>query len=310
MPAVVLSLASAVDKNDSDASRADRNASRLTIATITGSLLMAPILLGVHLVSHSQLALAQALDSLSDSLGGIALVFALRASARAADEAYPHGYKSAEPIGALVVAVLVGVLALEVFRTALTSSEQPRLDWPVTAVFLGKIAFKSIIVVLASIEQKKRRNPAVDALRIDAASDVLVCSLSVLGVVLARFRWMKLDVVLAVLVAIYIAVSSIRLARENVSLLMGTSAPSERREQLVAIARSVTGVEGVDQLLATFFGTSLHVHVDITVNRALSLIDAHEIGHRVEERLAAERDVARAVVHVGPSTEDRTVCER
>jgi divalent metal cation (Fe/Co/Zn/Cd) transporter len=121
---------------------------------------------------------------------------------------------------------------------------------------------------------------------------------------------MKLDVVLAVLVAIYIAVSSIRLARENVSLLMGTSAPSERREQLVAIARSVTGVEGVDQLLATFFGTSLHVHVDITVNRALSLIDAHEIGHRVEERLAAERDVARAVVHVGPSTEDRTVCER
>lgn len=301
----MLSIARVLDTINTNIARDERNASRLTIATITGSLVMAPILLGVHLVSNSQLALAQAADSLSDSLGGVALVFALRTSAQAADEEHPHGHSSAEPIGALVVAVLVGVLAIEVFRAALTTAERPQLDWPVTAAFLGKIAFKSIITLLASIELKKRPNPAVDALRIDARSDVLVCSLSVLGVLLARLGWMKLDAVLAVAVSIYIALSSVRLARENVSLLMGASATSERREQLVSIARGVAGVERVDRLVATFFGSSLHVHVDITVNRSLSLVEAHEIGHRVEAQLATESDVARAVVHVGPSAEDR-----
>lgn len=300
-PAVVLSIAASVDGTTKSTAHDERNASRLTIATITGSLLMAPMLLGVHLLSNSQLALAQAADSLSDSLGGIALVFALRTSAQAADEEHPHGHSSAEPIGALVVAVLVGVLAIEVFRAALTTAERPTLDWPVTAAFVCKIAFKLVITALASRELKKRANPAVDALRIDARSDVLVCSLSVLGVLLARVGWMKLDAVLAVAVSIYIAMSSLRLGRENVALLMGTSAPTERREALVALARGVDGVERVERLVATFFGSSLHVHVDITVDRSLSLVDAHEIGHRVEARLASEGDVARAVVHVGPA---------
>lgn len=280
--------------------RDERNASRLTIATVFGSLLVAPVLLGVHLLSDSQLALAQAADSLSDALGGLALAFALRTSAKAADEDHPHGHSTAEPIGALVVAVLVGVLAIEVFRAALTAVERPRLDWPVTAAFVGKIVFKSVIATLASSELRRRPNPAVDALRIDARSDVLVCSLSVLGVLLARVGWVVLDAALAIGVSLYIGRSAVRLALDNVALLMGSSAPPERLGALTAMARAVPGVERVDRLVATFFGSSLHVHADVTVDRALSLVEAHEIGHRVEETLAAERDVARAVVHVGP----------
>ncbi len=279
-----------------------RAASRLTIATITGSLLFAPVLLVVHLLSHSQLALAQAADSLSDSLGGLALVFALRTSARGADDDHPHGHSSAEPIGALVVAVLVGVLSIEVLRAALTTAERPSLDWAVTGAFVGKIAFKLIITGLATRELKKRPNPALDALRIDARSDILVCSLSVVGVLLARVGWTKLDALLAVAVAVYIAFSAARLARENVGLLMGTSAPVERRDELTALVRGIDGVETVDSLVATFFGSTLHVHVEVTVSAKLSLIEAHAIGHAAESKLVLEPDVARAVVHVGPAT--------
>ncbi len=280
--------------------REARNASKLTVATVAGSLLFAPALLVVHLLSHSQLALAQAADSLSDSLGGIALLFALRTSARAADEDHPHGHSRAEPIGALVVAVLVGVLSIEVLRAALTSAEQPSLDWPVMGAFVAKIAFKTVITLLATHALKTRANPALDALRIDARSDILVCSLSVIGVLLARVGWVKLDAALAIAVALYIAYSAQRLARENVALLMGASAEPERIEALRALVSALPGVERVDLVVATFFGSTLHVHVEIAVQKSLSLIDAHEIGHTVERALLQETDVARAVAHVGP----------
>lgn len=283
-----------------DPARGQR-ASTLTLATITGSLLFVPALGLVHLATHSQLALAQAADSLSDSLGGIALVFALRASARDADEDHPHGHSSAEPIGALVVAVLVGVVSIEVLRSALSSGARPVLDAALLGAFGAKIAFKTAIAALASRALKSQHNPALDALRTDAKSDVLVCSLSVVGALLARVGWARLDSALAVAVAIYIGLSAARLGRENVSLLMGTSAPPERRDELRAIAAAVEGVRDVEKTVATYFGSALHVHVELVVDNTLSLVRAHEIGHAVERALLAQSDVARAVVHVGPA---------
>jgi cation diffusion facilitator family transporter len=276
-------------------------AQHLTIVTIAGSVLIAPALYLVHRVSHSQLALAQAADSLSDSLGGLALVWAVRTSARAADEEHPLGHARAEPIAALVVAVLVGILSIEVLRAALFPSERPRLDWPVAAVFLGKIAFKSVVLAVSARLLRRRANPALDALRVDAQSDVLVCSLSLAGVVLAHLRWSRLDAVLAVAVAVYIAASGLRLGRENVGLLLGTSAPSDRRADLTRLVAAVPGVVRIDRLVAIYHGSSLHVHVDIQVDRELSLLAAHAIGHAVESALEQEPDVSRAVAHVGPS---------
>jgi cation diffusion facilitator family transporter len=276
-------------------------ARRLTVATIAGSVLIAPILYVVHRVSHSQLALAQAADSLSDSLGGLALAWAVRTSAQGADDEHPLGHARAEPIAALVVAVLVGILSIEVLRAALFASERPLLDWPVGAVFVGKIAFKSVVFTFCTRLLRKRPNPALDALRVDARSDVLVCALSLVGVLLARLRWTRLDAALAVAVAVYIAVSGLRLGRENVALLLGTSAATARRDALRARASSVTGVVAVERLVAVYHGNSLHVHVDVLVDRGLSLVAAHQIGHAIEAALEQEPDVSRAVAHVGPA---------
>jgi cation diffusion facilitator family transporter len=264
---------------------------------------MAIALAIVHVVFESQLALAQAVDSIADMLAGGALVWAVRQSGLPADADHPRGHARAEPIAALVVAVLAGVLAFEVLRgavTALVTQAEPELDWPIAAVFIAKIVFKSTIVFLAMRVLRHRANPALDALRIDARNDVLVGSVSVIGFLLARFGWAGFDAGLAIAIAIYVAFSGIRLASENVALLMGSAAPQERRDELSKIARTITGVREVESLVATYAGAALDVHVEVAVDRDLPLLEAHEIGHAVEERLMHEADVALAVVHVGP----------
>lgn len=279
---------------------------QLTLASIAGSLGLAIALVIVHRVFDSQLALAQAADSLADMLAGGALAWAVGQSALPPDAEHPRGHARAEPIAALVVAVLAGVLAFEVLRgavVALAARAEPELDWPIAAVFGIKIVFKSAIALLATRALRTRANPALDALRVDARNDILVGIVSVAGFLLARFEWPAIDAGLAILIAVYVALSGIRLARENVTFLMGSAAPRARHDELTQIAKSVEGVGEVEDLTATWAGAALEVHVEIAVDRGLPLLEAHEIGHAVEERLMQEDDIALAIVHVGPMSE-------
>lgn len=278
-------------------------AARLVYGTIVGSLLASFALVLVHVRSGSQLALAQAADSLADTFSGLALVWAVRQSARPADAEHPLGHTPAEPIAALVVAVLAGVLAVEVARAAavaLATDARLDMDWLVALVFAGKVGFKLGVLVLAARATRRQRHPTLDALSVDARNDVLVGTVALAGFGLARVGLQELDAWLAIGVALYVAYAAVRLGRENVRLLMGSSVPPERRDRMVDLVRGVKGVRAVEELVANWAGTTLHVHCDITVDPELSLRAAHDLGHAVKDRLSGEPDVSRVHVHVGP----------
>lgn len=276
----------------------------LTYVSIGGSLALAIALVAVHLIFDSQLALAQAADSISDMFSGVALIWAVRQSSLPADADHPLGHGRAEPLAALVVAVLAGVLAVEVLRTgilAVIEGATPLLDWPLAAVFAAKVGFKAVVTGLATARLKLRHNPALDALRVDARNDVLVSGVALVGLALAYSGLPAIDAWLSIAIGIYVGYAGLNLARENVGLLMGEAAPDERREALVLIVRDVPGVRAVDDLIATWSGTLLLIQVEIAVDREMSVHAAHEIAHVVEARLMEEDDVSQVVVHVGPA---------
>jgi ferrous-iron efflux pump FieF len=276
---------------------------RLIGATVIGSLILAGALFGVYRLFSSQTALAQAADSLSDVLGGAALLWAVRASHGPPDEEHPTGHDRAESIGALIVAVLAGVLAVEVMRSAISallSGASPALDWPAASVFAAKVVFKALIAWIAQVRLRLRRNPALKALQMDARNDMLIGLLALIGFGLSRIGLPRIDAALAVGIAIYIGYAGLRLGRENVSLLLGESASPEHRQQLALAARTVDGVRGVHDVIAIWHGHQLHVQLTAAVSGSLQVDEAHAIGHAVERRLLAEHDVREATVHVEP----------
>ncbi len=265
---------------------------------------MAGALVAVYVVSGSLLALAQAADSASDMFGGAALAWAVKEASRPADAEHPLGHARAEPLAALVVALLAGVLSVEVLRGAVVSlftHARPVLDWPVAAAFAAKLVFKGIVFVLTGRALARRDNPALSALRVDARNDLLVSGLALFGFVLARWQLPEIDSWLAIGIAIYIGLSGVRLGRENLRFVMSEAAPGARHEELMKLAASIEGVRRVDLLIATWSGARLHVYVEIAVDGSMPVHAAHDVAHAVEERLAREEDVARVVVHVNPA---------
>lgn len=280
----------------------ESRAVRLSLASALGSAIAAAALVAVGLLFDSALALAQAADSANDVLAGGVLVWATRLAHKPADAEHPRGHASAEPIAALVVAVLAGVLAAGVAReaiTAISTGEHPRLEWPLAAVFTGKVALKLGVLGAAA---GSKRSPGLDALRVDARNDVLLGALALLGFGLALAGLPAIDAWLALLVAVYVGWSGFALARENVSLLLGRAVAAPRHGELVARASAVEGVRAVRRLVATQAGAMIHVVVDVAVDPDLSVARAHDIAHAVEAALTDEEDVQTAVAHVEPAT--------
>jgi ferrous-iron efflux pump FieF len=277
-------------------------AARLLLASSLVSLALLAGLGFAWLATDSSLALAQAADSFSDALTGLGLLWALRVSRRPPDADHHYGHHGAQPIAALVVAMLVGALALEVLLAAigaLRTHAVPALGWPVTAALATKVAIKLVFVRLAANAALLRQNAALRAFRLDAASDVVVGSVSLIGIAGATYGSMpSLDAWLALPVAVWIGISGLRLARENIDLLMGTAPPPTWQAEVSAAIAAMPGVRGVAELRARSFGDGTHVWVEIHVDPELTVGHAHDLGEAVEQRLLEREEICDAVVHV------------
>ncbi|MBX3459883.1 MAG: cation transporter [Planctomycetes bacterium] len=268
-------------------------------ATLAGSLLFVSALAGCYWFFQSQLALAQAADSFMDVFTASVLMWTVHISRQPQDKEHPFGHTRAQPIGALVTAVIAGVIAVEVGRSALFAlieGAHPRLDYIMLAAFGGKVLFKGTVFVLSRNYGKSR--PALRALAVDARNDVLVGLLAVTGFFGATLGFEMLDAWLALPIALWIGWSGVELARDNIRLLMGEAPDDERQSQLEELARQVPGVVAAHDLRAHFLGTQLHVHVHIVVDPNLSLKQAHDIGEAVRQKIEDQPDVAHCSTHI------------
>lgn len=273
----------------------------LTLVSLAGSAALVVGLFLAYWTFNSQLALAQAADSFLDVFTGTVLAYALVVSAQPSDREHPFGHSRAEPIGALIVAVVAGVVAFEVIRSsvmALLAGNVPELDIRLVYVFACKSIFKLGIWSTGRLYSFRRNSPALRALMMDARNDILLSLLAITGFFVAKTGWPALDSWLAFPIGIWIAKSGYDLASDNIRLLMGEAPPSERQKELLEIAKNVEGVIDAHDLRAHSIGTVLHLHLHIQVAEDLTVRQAHDIGENVRIRLESEPDVGHAGIHI------------
>lgn len=276
-----------------------RSPQAIILATASVSGLFAVGLFAAWRFFHSELAQAQAADSLVDFVGAFLLIWVVRVAERPSDDCHPWGHSRAEPLGALFVAMLAAMLALHVAQgavEALLFGGQLRVDPLLLQIFLGKVIFKGAVVLFS----RRALSPALRALSVDAQNDILVGLISVVGYFGMLAGYKDVDAMLALPVAAWIGWSGFNLARENIDLLMGKSPPNARRAALLRIAETTPGVLGAHDLRAHHLGARLSVHVHIAVDHELSLRAAHDIGEQVRRRLEAQDDVGDCSVHIDP----------
>ena len=223
-------------------------------------------------------------------------------SRRPADREHPFGHGRAELIGALVIAVLLGVTALEFAKSSVLSILHPQaLNAPwwliglVAASALGKLWLSAFAAKLGRLAGNK----AIEADAAHHMSDVLATGLVVLAMIAARYQLLWLDGLAGLLVSVIIAWTAWHIARESIGPLLGQAPDAAELHDIASQARSFAQVLGVHDIIVHKYGHMRVVSLHIEVSEALGVQQAHTLAEQVQERLC-KNSQDMAVVHVDP----------
>lgn len=273
--------------------------------------LVVNLLLGVTkliggITGHSFALIADAVNSLGDSVTTVVVLFALKVAQKPADAEHPYGHTRAEGIAASNVALLVILSALvigwEAVQRLTVQHEMPPL-WTLW-IAGANILIKEALYQYKMQVGRRTGSAAIIANAWDHRSDALCAFAVLLGLATIRiggdaYSWA--DEVASLVVVLAIVWSGIQLFRTSASELMDVQANSEFVDRIRATAMQVSGVEDVETLWVRKSGLEYFADIHIEVDQHLSVHDGHRIGHLVKDRLLAEYPSVRDVlVHLEP----------
>ncbi len=287
-----------------------REATRAAALGLTVNLALGTVKLAGGLIGNSFALVADAVNSLGDSVSSVVVLFALRVAQRPADAEHPYGHTRAEAVAATNVALLIIVSALLVAWQAVV--RLPEFH-PLPPVWTLWIAAANVLIKEGLFHYKVRLGRRIGSSALvanawDHRSDAL-CSLAVLAG-LGAVRWggtalIWADEAAALVVAAGIVFSAVRLFRQSASELMDPQADDELVRQIERTASAVPGVLAVETLWVRKSGLEYFGDIHIEVDPRLTVEDGHRISHRVKSRLLADFATLRDVlVHLEPGRRD------
>ncbi|HEX7076872.1 MAG TPA: cation diffusion facilitator family transporter [Candidatus Eisenbacteria bacterium] len=272
------------------------------------NLILAAGKLAAGIVGTSYALIADAIESLGDSLGSIIVWRGLQIAQRPPDHNHPYGHGKAEPIAAAFVSVLLlgaGVgIAIQASQEIAAPHRAPR---PFTlAVVLGVVVVKELMFRFLARVGSETGSRAV---RTDAwhhRSDAITSFAAAIGIAIAVFGgrgWERADAWAALFASAIILWNGARLLRPAVEELMDQSlATSDLVEELTRVAEARAGVYKVEKLLMRKMGLYYVADMHLEVDPEMTVRESHSLAHGVKEDVQrCLPQVVEVTIHVEPA---------
>ena len=292
----------ASDRVDS-ALEASREGMRCLAWSFAALTLTAALQAVVVVLSGSVALLGDTLHNFADALTAVPLAIAFTVGRRAATRRYTYGYGRAEDLAGLVVVLLIALSAVaagwEAIRRLLDPQDVTALPLVALAGLIGFVGNEWVARYRIRVG-RKIGSAALVADGLHARTDGFTSLAVLLGVGGVALGIPAADPIVGLLITVAIAAVLRDAAREVYRRLMDAVDP-----ELVATAeaavRATPGVDDIGELRLRWIGHALRAEVEVVVDPALSLVEAHRVAHEAEHRLL--HDVPRlsaALVHAHP----------
>lgn len=255
---------------------------------------------------------SDAVESIINVIAAAVALAAVRVSARPADANHPFGHQKAEFLSAILEGAMIllaaGLILWEAGAALLAPRpiEQAGLGMAIIALAMG------VNAVWATLLMRWGRRWQSPALRADARHlwvDVITSAAVLAGVALIPLTgWQWLDPLLAVLVAVNVVWSGMRLVRESLAGLMDEMVDEVTLARLRAVvAAHAEGAYQAHDLKARSLGRGLAVEFHLVVPGTMTVHDSHLICDRLEAALRSEIGDGQVVIHVEPEQKAKIV---
>ncbi|MBA2873620.1 cation diffusion facilitator family transporter [Anoxybacillus caldiproteolyticus] len=276
---------------------------------IVGNIALAIVKWVAGTVGNSKALIADAAHSASDVAGSLAVWIGLRAAKQPPDEDHPYGHGKAEPIAAIIVAVLLFMVGIEIGRSSVQAFFQPLEPPGMITVY---VVIFSIIVKEAMFRYKyqlgkKVKSNAIIVNAYEHRSDVFssIAALIGIGAAIAGGAWgvewlVYADPVAGLFVSLLVLKMAWTLGKESIHATLDHVLHDEETIHLREAVLSFPDVKQIHELHAREHGHYVIVDLKIAVDPSITVEEGHRIGKKVKEKLLTLPHVHNVMVHINP----------
>ncbi|MBC7771871.1 MAG: cation transporter [Pyrinomonadaceae bacterium] len=288
----------------------DKTLRRNTIIGLLVSLALAAGKMLVGVLGHSSAMVADAVESLADSIGSSVVWQGIRVSSQPPDQSHPYGYGKAEAVSAFCVGAMLLVAAVIISVKAVHDMMTPHgapAAWTL-------IVFVPVIVLKETLSRFVMRGAAAlgsSAARADALhhrADAITSFAALIGVAIAVFGprlfhapgLVLADEVAAMIGSVIIMYTGVSLIRPSLRELLDATAP-ELAEQVKGTAGEVDGVRLVEKVHARKSGRGYHIDMHLHVAPDMAVLTAHSLAGKVKAHIRERHpSIQHVLIHIEP----------
>jgi len=278
-----------------------KNLSIVLITLLNFLLFLGKFFIGIS--SHSAALISEAINSLSDTINSIAVLWATNLSQQEADDCHQGGHGRAQPLAAFFIAIMTGILALEVIKEGVIRFMNPEEITNIFYVFgilSLTILVKGSLSVFEYYKGKKENNASLIAMSVESRGDVLIAIGAIFGISLSYYYHITwADPLTAIVIGFYILYTGYIIAKENIDYLMGASASPDQVKKIQNIIFSFDEVVDAHDLRTQHLGETIQVTVHCAIEgKNHTLQEWHDIETKISDRIEELSFVERAFVHL------------
>ncbi len=253
---------------------------------------------------------ADAVNNLSDASSSVISLAGFKLSEKPADEDHPYGHGRYEYLSGLIVAVLIMVIGVELFKSSLEKVINPSpvdFSWISVCILTFSILLKLWMAFFNYGLGKKIKSATLTATGADSRNDVITTAAVLAAALISYFSGFELDGWMGIFVSLFILYSGIGIVKDTLDPLLGKAPDKEFVENIKNKILSYPGVLGTHDLLVHDYGPGRQfasVHVEMAAEE--DVIKSHDVLDNIERDFLNEG--LHMIVHFDPIvTSDSTV---
>jgi len=275
-----------------------------TVVGMVANLILTVGKIAVGFMARSAALVADGVHSFADVVSDLGVLLALRASQRPPDDNHPYGHDSFESLGAIAVSLFMIITGVLIGRDAVVrlwngDNMQPQILAFVMA--LVSVVLKEIMARYTLTAAGLNNSPALRSNGQMHRADALTSAAAAAGILGAVFGLVWLDSLGALVISVFVLREGWRLTQQNVLALLDTQPEQDILQDMRSAAFQTPGIRDVRELRVRQRGSVYHADLRVAVDPDLSVAEAHDLAHAVEETMQQEfRELSRVFVHVEP----------
>lgn len=258
-------------------------------------------------LSGSISVVSDAFNNLSDSAGCMVTLLGYKLASKPADKDHPFGHGRMEYLTALTIAVLILIVAFELFRNSVNKIIYPeKLTFSLIVLIslLVSILIKLWMSFFNAFLGKKINSSVMLATAKDSRTDVIATSATCIAVISSLYTNLPVDGIMGLVVSLFIFKSGIDIVKDTVDNLLGKPVDSDIVYAIKEMVGESDKIIGIHDLVVHNYGPGNMIgslHAEVKSNE--DFVFVHDMIDELERRIHRELNIL-MTIHMDPIETD------